>query len=145
MVGRSVHSHPSPRHGGRDRRPISPGDKGHPVLYEANSRETTGIHRRLEVYRHRESHAKEGAIVGAVVGIILPLTFILVRGDGYDDEPDLVALGAIVLSPVTGLLGACTGFVIGGMLGQDVWKAVDLSPSTVEGRRRLSYRLSFRF
>ena len=104
---------------------------------------------RLEVYKHRESGAGTGAFIGAVVGIILP--FILLNDDSNEVEPGELTpgswdtLAAIFVSPITGLMGGGAGLVIGGMFGHDVWQAVDPSPSTVEGRRRLSYRLSFRF
>ena len=105
---------------------------------------------RLEVYKYRESGAGTGAFIGAVVGIILP--FILLNDDNSEVEPGELmpgswdTLAAILVSPITGLMGAGAGLVIGGMFGHDVWQTVDhLSPSTVEGRHRLSYRLSFRF
>ena len=105
---------------------------------------------RLEVYKYRESGAGTGAFIGAVVGIILP--FILRNDDNSEVEPGELmpgswdTIGAILVSPITGLIGAGAGLVIGGMFGHDVWQTVDhLSPSTVEGRHRLSYRLSFRF
>ena len=105
---------------------------------------------RLEVYKYRESGAGTGAFIGAVVGIILP--FILLNDDNSEVEPGELmpgswdTIGAILVSPITGLMGAGAGLVIGGMFGHDVWQTVDhLSPSTVEGRHRLSYRLSFRF
>ena len=105
----------------------------------------------LEVYKYRGSHAKEGAIVGAVTGLILP--FIVFSGYLDDGEPgeldpeSLKALTAIMFfSPTLCFVGGMGGAFVGGMFGYDVWQTVDhLSPSTVERRRGLSYRLSFRF
>ena len=89
---------------------------------------------RLEVYKYRESYAKEGAIVGAAVGIAAVLVG---HQEAVVPHPIL-----FLMPPIMGLMG---GALAGSMLGHDVWQVVDLSPSTVERRRRLSYRLSFRF
>ena len=104
----------------------------------------------LEVYKYRGSYAKKGAIAGAVTGLILP--FIVFSGYLDDGEPgeldpeSLKALTAIMFfSPTLGFVGGMGGAFVGGMFGYDVWQAVDLSPSTVEGRHRLSFQLSFRF
>ena len=95
---------------------------------------------RLEVYKYRESYAKEGAIVGAAVGIITAIVSLKeTEARGY--RPIV-----ILLAPLGGFMGGMGGAFIGALSGHDVWQTVDhLSPSTVEGRRRLSYRLSFRF
>ena len=89
---------------------------------------------RLEVYKYRESYAKEGAIVGAAAGIAAVLVG---HQEAVVPHPIL-----FLMPPIMGLMG---GALAGSMLGHDVWQVVDLSPSTVERRRRLSYRLSFRF
>ena len=90
---------------------------------------------RLEVYQYRESYAVPGAIAGAAMGIMLPFISVSADNSGL----------AIFFSPLLGLMGGMGGALVGGMLGHDVWQVVDLSPSTVEGRHRLSYQLSFRF
>ena len=90
---------------------------------------------RLEVYKYRESYAKEGAIVGAAAGIAAVLVG---HQEAVVPHPIL-----FLMPPIMGLMG---GALAGSMFGHDVWQTVDhLSPSTVEGRHRLSYRLSFRF
>ncbi len=90
---------------------------------------------RLEVYQYRESYAVPGAIAGAAMGIMLPFISVSADNSGL----------AIFFSPLLGLMGGMGGALVGGMLGHDVWQVVDLSPSTVELRGRLSYQLSFRF
>ena len=93
---------------------------------------------RLEVWQYREYHVKEGAIVGAAVGI----TTGLVALKWAPVYHPIIFLGP----PLVGVVGGIFGAMIGALSGDDVWRTVDhLSPSTVEGRRRLSYRLSFRF
>ncbi len=95
---------------------------------------------RLEVYKYGESYVKEGAIVGAAVGIITAIVSLKeTEARGY--RPIV-----ILLAPLGGFMGGMGGAFIGALFRHDVWQTVDhLSPSTVEGRRRLSYRLSFRF
>ena len=93
---------------------------------------------RLEVWQYREYHVKEGAIVGAAVGI----TTGLVALKWAPVYHPIIFLGP----PLVGVVGGIFGGMIGALSGDDVWRTVDhLSPSTVEGRHRLSYRLSFRF
>ena len=89
---------------------------------------------RLEVHQYRKSYAMTGAIIGAAAGIAAVLV-------GHQEAvvPHRILL---LMPPIVGLMG---GALAGSMLGHDVWQVVDLSPSTVERRRRLSYRLSFRF
>ncbi len=100
---------------------------------------------RLEVYQYRKSYAMPGAIIGAV-------TVMLVLSSGDDsNEGGIVSagIGSILYGfagPVLCLMGGGVGALAGSMFGHDVWQTVDhLSPSTVERRRGLSYRLSFRF
>ncbi len=101
---------------------------------------------RLEVYEYRESYAKPGAIIGAAAGIMFVLSSI---GDDSNEGGNGSGMEGILypfVLPILGLMGGGVGALAGGMLGHDVWQAVDhLSPSTVEGRHRLSYQLSFRF
>ena len=99
---------------------------------------------RLEVREYYKSYAKPGALIGVTVGLILGLMAI---SDASNEEFSPVdAIGAAQAAPIFVLLGGVGGTFVGLMLGHDVWQTVDhLSPSTVEGRRRLSYQLSFRF
>ena len=92
---------------------------------------------RLEVWQYREYHVKEGAIVGAAVGITTGLVALK-----WAQVHPIIFLGP----PLVGVVGGIFGAMIGALSGHDVWQTVDhLSPSTVERRRGLSYRLSFRF
>ncbi len=94
---------------------------------------------RLEVWQYREYHVKEGAIVGAAVGITTGLV-------ALKWAPVLSTVHIFLAPSLVGVVGGIFGAMIGALSGDDVWQTVDhLSPSTVEGRRRLSYRLSFRF
>ena len=97
---------------------------------------------RLEVHQYYKSYAKQGAAIGGFAGIITGMVALTGRaGDAPVSHPII-----LLIPPAFGLMGAGAGLIIGGMLGHDVWQTVDhLSPSTVEGRYRLSYRLSFRF
>ena len=98
---------------------------------------------RLEVHQYRKSYPKQGALIGATVGLILGLMAI---SDASDEEFSPVdAIGAAQATPIFVLLGGVGGTFVGLMFGHDVWQVVDLSPSTVERRGRLSYQLSFRF
>ena len=95
---------------------------------------------RLEVYKYGESYVKEGAIVGAAVGIITAIVSL------KETEARVYHPIVILLAPLGGFMGGMGGAFIGALFRHDVWRTVDhLSPSTVEGRRRLSYQLSFRF
>ena len=98
---------------------------------------------RLEVHQYYKSYAKQGAAIGGFAGIITGMVVLTGRaGDAPVSHPIIL----LIIPPTFGLMGAGAGLIIGGMLGHDVWQTVDhLSPSTVEGRRGLSYRLSFRF
>ena len=104
---------------------------------------------RLEVHQYYKSYAKQGVAIGAFTGIVL--SYILINREmqnesEFGDDPGIGGIALVYGLPISGLLGAGAGFAIGGMLVHDVWQTVDhLSPSTVEGRRRLSYQLSFRF
>ena len=103
---------------------------------------------RLEVHQYYKSYAKPGAAIGAFTGIVL--SYILISREiknesKFGDDPGLGGIALLVGPPTFGLMGAIGGAIVGGMLGHDVWQFVDLSPSTVEGRHLLSYRLSFRF
>ena len=103
---------------------------------------------RLEVHQYYKSYAKPGAAIGAFTGIVL--SYILISREiknesKFGDDPGLGGILLLVGPPTFGLMGAISGAIVGGMLGHDVWQVVDLSPSTVERRHRLSYRLSFRF
>ncbi len=102
---------------------------------------------RLEVYKYHKSYAKPGAAIGAFAGIMFGLMAI---SDGSNEGGNGSGMEGIVypfLPPVFGLMGAIGGALVGGVFfSHDVWQTVDyLSPSTVGGRHRLSYRLSFRF
>ena len=97
---------------------------------------------RLEVREYYKSYAKPGALIG---GLAVLVPFIIANGD--ENELGNDPLGGLVLYalPIFVLMGGSVGALAGSMLGHDVWQSVDLSPSTVERRHRLSYRLSFRF
>ena len=101
---------------------------------------------RLEVHQYHKSYAKPGAAIGAFPGIMFGLMAI---SDGNNEGGNGSGMEGIVypfLPPVFGLTGAIGGALVGGVFfSHDVWQVVDLSPSTVERRHRLPYRLSFRF
>ena len=98
---------------------------------------------RLEVHQYRKSYAMPGAIIGAAAGIMLVLTS---NGDDNEGGSGMEGVLYAFALPVLGLMGGGVGALAGSMFGHDVWQTVDhLSPSTVERRRGLSYRLSFRF
>ncbi len=104
---------------------------------------------RLEVYQYHKSYAKQGAAIGAFAGIVI--SYILINREinnenEFGDDPGFGGFYLLFGPPIFGLTGAIGGALVGGVFfSHDVWQTVDLSPSTVEGRHRLSYRLSFRF